>query len=120
MFLIFAIIAAVVTIALAALVVFADGMSDAPGSAGLSPVPVLAVGATITAALLALWYFGDRISWVRSASAQYINGPAAPVTAGQFCAEMRGWVGMQRAGHTLRSVQCSGGGHEFTVHIRID
>jgi hypothetical protein len=52
--------------------------------------------------------------------AQYINGPAPLVTAGQFCAEMRGWIGMQRAGHTLRSVQCSGGGHEFTVHIKID
>lgn len=57
---------------------------------------------------------------VPAAVAQYINGPAPPVTAGQFCAEFRGWVGMQRSGHTLRSVQCSGGGHEFTVHIRID
>lgn len=120
MFLVLAIIAAVVTIGLAALVVFADSMSDAPGSAGLSPVPVLAIGATITAALLILWFFGDRISWVRSANAQYINGPAPPVTAERFCAEFRGWVGMSRAGHTLRSVQCSGGGHEFTVHLRID
>ena len=58
--------------------------------------------------------------YLAKADAQYINGPAPPVTAGQFCAEMRGWVGMQRQGHTLRSISCSGGGHEFTVHVRID
>jgi hypothetical protein len=53
-------------------------------------------------------------------SAQYINGPAPPVTAGQFCAEMRGWIGMQRQGHTLRSISCSGSGHHFTVSVTID
>ena len=55
-----------------------------------------------------------------TAFAQYINGPAAPVTAGQFCAEVRGWVGMSRAGHTLRSVSCRGGGRHFTVDVTID
>ena len=55
-----------------------------------------------------------------TALAQYLNGPAAPVTAGQFCAEVRGWVGMSRAGHTLRSVSCRGGGRHFTVDVTID
>lgn len=54
------------------------------------------------------------------AAQQYINGPAPPVTAGQFCAEMRGWVGMQRQGHTLRNISCSGSGHRFTVNVTID
>lgn len=55
-----------------------------------------------------------------TAAAQYLNGPAPPVTAGQFCAEVRGWIGMSRAGHTLRSVSCRGGGHHFTVDVTID
>jgi hypothetical protein len=54
------------------------------------------------------------------AVAQYINGPTSPVTAGQFCAEMRGWIGMQRQGHTLRSISCSGSGRHFTVSVTID
>ncbi len=54
------------------------------------------------------------------AAAQYINGASAPVTAGQFCAEVRGMLGMSRAGHTLRSVSCSGGGHSFTIRVTID
>lgn len=70
--------------------------------------------------LAVLTMFLISFVWAGYLAAQYINGPASPVTAGQFCAEFRGWVGMSRAGHTLRSVQCSGGGHEFTVHIRID
>ena len=53
-------------------------------------------------------------------AAQYINGPAPPVTAGQFCAEMRGWIGMQRQGHTLRNISCSGSGHHFNVSVTID
>ncbi len=57
---------------------------------------------------------------VTGTRAQYVNGSIAPVTAGQFCNEIRGWIGMSRAGHTLRSVSCSGGGHEFTIHVRID
>ncbi len=68
------------------------------------------VGYTLPVLLLGVAY----------ASAQYLNGPAASVTAGQFCAEVRGWVGMSRAGHTLRSVSCRGGGHHFTVSITID
>lgn len=74
------------------------------------------VGYTIMAVGSVLW----GVSAVGHAVAQYINGPAPPVTAGQFCAEFRGWVGMSRAGHTLRSVSCAGGGHDFTVRVRID
>jgi hypothetical protein len=70
------------------------------------------IGYTIMAA--------GSVLWGVSAVAQYINGPAPPVTAGQFCAEMRGWIGMSRAGHTLRSVSCSGSGHHFTVNVTID
>lgn len=58
--------------------------------------------------------------WAGYLAAQYINGPASPVTAGQFCAEFRGWVGMSRQGHTLRSVSCSGSGHRFHIDATID
>ena len=57
---------------------------------------------------------------VAYAPAQYLNSPAAPVTAGQFCAEVRSMLGMSRAGHTLRSVSCSGSGHHFVISVTID
>lgn len=77
---------------------------------GPSPNGILAIAYAVFIAVLI----------VSGTSAQYLNGPAPAVTAGQFCAEVRGWIGMSRQGHTLRSISCRGGGRHFTVDVTID
>jgi hypothetical protein len=67
-----------------------------------------------------MWAMVASIVWsIGDAAAQYINGPA-PVTASQVCSELKGYVGMQRAGHSLRSVSCSGSGRVFNIRVVID
>lgn len=54
------------------------------------------------------------------AAAQYINGPAPPVTAEQVCAKFQRFVGSSSDGHTLLSMSCRGARHDFDIHIRIN
>jgi hypothetical protein len=60
------------------------------------------------------------VLWGVSAVAQYINGPAPPVTADQFCAKFQRFVGSSSDGHSLLSLSCRGGGHDFYLHARIN
>lgn len=57
--LVLAIITAIVTIAIAAFIMFANGMSDAPS--GISPVPTLIIGFVISG-VFALTHFYP-VSW---------------------------------------------------------
>lgn len=59
--LILAIVVAVGTVIIAVLIVFANGMSDAPSMEGMSPIPTLVIGFGI-AATLAITHF-YHFSW---------------------------------------------------------
>ena len=56
--LILAAIVAILTVLLALLVLFADGMSDAPSVQGISPWPTLIIGFGISAILVLIHFVG--------------------------------------------------------------
>lgn len=42
------------------------------------------------------------------------------VSSAEICAELQKYVGTSRAGHSLRSVSCSGSGRVFNIRVVID